>query len=266
MSNEVQTYVEQSVIFDDSKMAALVKFSELMAQATVTVPKHLHGKPGDCLAIAMQATQWGMNPFAVAQKTHLVNGTLGYESQLVNAVVCSSGAISGSFEYEYSGDGENVSCRVGAVLRGQSEIKWGPWLSARSVTTKNSPVWKTNPAQQLSYLQVKNWARLYCPAAILGVYSVDELEYSPPMIRDMGQAQVVPPEIDFDVIEAEIGDIDNIMTLGKYCAGWKAKIGECDALNTIRALYSERKKQIEAAASPTPPADQYASEGGDYVA
>jgi hypothetical protein len=37
----------------------------------------------------MQAAQWGMNPFAVAQKTHVVNGTLGYEAQLVNAVVSS---------------------------------------------------------------------------------------------------------------------------------------------------------------------------------
>ncbi|SPX63869.1 Uncharacterised protein [Leclercia adecarboxylata] len=37
------------------------------------------------MAIIMQAMQWGMNPYAVAQKTHLVNGVLGYEAQLVNA-------------------------------------------------------------------------------------------------------------------------------------------------------------------------------------
>jgi hypothetical protein len=41
----------------------------------------------------MQAAQWGMNPFAVAQKTHVVNGTLGYEAQLVNAVVSSSNLL-----------------------------------------------------------------------------------------------------------------------------------------------------------------------------
>ena len=44
------------------------------------------------------------------------------------------------------------------------------------MTTKNSPLWKTNPKQQLGYLQVKNWARLYCPGAILGVYTPDEFE------------------------------------------------------------------------------------------
>ena len=40
-----------------------------------------------------------MNPFAVAQKTHVVNGSLGYEAQLVNAVVQASGAIDGRFHY-----------------------------------------------------------------------------------------------------------------------------------------------------------------------
>ncbi|VFS64074.1 RecT family [Kluyvera cryocrescens] len=61
-----------------------------MADSKATVPAHLAGKPADCLAVTMQAAQWGMNPFAVAQKTHVVNGTLGYEAQLVNAVVSSS--------------------------------------------------------------------------------------------------------------------------------------------------------------------------------
>lgn len=32
-----------------------------------------------------------------------------------------------------------------------------------------------DPKQQLAYLAVKRWARLYCPDVILGVYSPDEL-------------------------------------------------------------------------------------------
>lgn len=179
----------QGLLADFEKVRAMQELANIMATAKVTVPQHLAGKAGDCLAVVMQAAQWKMNPFAVAQKTHVVNGTLGYEAQLVNAVVQSSGAISGHFHYEYQGEGANVSCRVGAVIRGDKEITWGEWLSASTVTTKNSPLWKTNPKQQLGYLQVKNWARIYCPGAILGVYSDDELEALPP--RDMGNAEVV---------------------------------------------------------------------------
>lgn len=156
-------------------MAKMTMLAEQMAGGRATVPKHLQGNVADCLAIVMQAMQWNMNHYAVGQKTHLVNGILGYEAQLVNAVIQNSGAIRGSFHYEFQGEGQNVRCRVGAVLRGEDEVTWGQWLSAASVQTKNSPLWKTNPAQQLGYLQVKNWGRAYCPGAILGVYSTDEL-------------------------------------------------------------------------------------------
>ena len=166
-------------------MEALYKFATVMADSKFTVPKHLQGNVGDCLAVAMQATLWGMHPFTVAQKTHQVGGTLGYEAQLVNAVVELSGAIVGGFEYEFKGSGPNVECRVGAIRRGRSEITWGEWLSAATVTTKNSPLWKTNPKQQMGYLQVKNWARLYAPGAILGVYTPDELEAIPARERDI---------------------------------------------------------------------------------
>jgi hypothetical protein len=30
--------------------------------------------------------------------------------------------------------------------------------------------------QQLAYLAVKRWARLYCPDVILGVYTADEVD------------------------------------------------------------------------------------------
>jgi len=166
-------------------MEALYKFATVMADSKFTVPKHLQGNVGDCLAVAMQATLWGMHPFTVAQKTHQVGGTLGYEAQLVNAVVELSGAIVGGFEYEFKGSGANIECRVGAIRRGRSEITWGEWLSAATVTTKNSPLWKTNPKQQMGYLQVKNWARLYAPGAILGVYTPDELEAIPARERDI---------------------------------------------------------------------------------
>lgn len=175
---EVQTSTA-NMLMNQQTMQSLYRFAETMAAGTVTVPKHLQKQPSDCLAVAMQAAQWGMNPFAVAQKTHLVNGTLGYEAQLVNAVLQSSGAIVGRFHYEYQGQGPQLSCRVGAIPKGETEVVWGEWLCISDVTTKNSPLWKTNPKQQLGYLQVKNWGRAYAPGAILGVYTPDELELIP---------------------------------------------------------------------------------------
>lgn len=178
-SNGSLAVSSSELIRNPSMMAQFNALAEVMASGRVTVPAHLQKSHGDCFAIVMQAAQWGMNPFSVAQKTHLVNGVLGYEAQLVNAVIQSSGAINGRFHYEYTGEGATLSCRVGAIIKGESEIVWGEWIASQSITTKNSPLWKTNPKQQIGYLQVKNWARLYCPGAILGVYSDDELQEIP---------------------------------------------------------------------------------------
>lgn len=169
-----------SIVTNDQHMANVMTLAKMMAESKVTIPKHLQGNVGDCAAIVMQAMNWGMDHNVVAQKTHLVNGVLGYEAQLVNSVVTATNSIKGRFHYEYkdeSGTGPNtqVSCRVGAILRGEEEITWGEWLNSSTVTTKNSPLWKTNVKQQMGYLQVKNWARLYTPSAIMGVYTPEEL-------------------------------------------------------------------------------------------
>lgn len=163
-------------LLDGDSMDKMLRLAKHMAESTISIPEHLRGKVGDCLAIVTQAMLWNMNPFAVAQKTHIVSGRLGYEAQLVIAVVMNSGAIRGSFRFDYRGEGDALECRVGAVLRGETEVTWGEWLRSAAVITKNSPLWKTNPRQQLGYLQAKNWSRLNVPGAILGVYSVDELE------------------------------------------------------------------------------------------
>jgi hypothetical protein len=173
------------LVLHADNMESMMRAAELMAAGRATVPKHLQNNPSDCMAVIMQAMQWNMNPFVVAQKTHLVNGTLGYEAQLVNAVVQSSGAITGRFHYEYQGEGRDLECRVGATIAGESAITWGEWLKLSAVTTQNSPLWKTNPRQQIGYLQVKNWTRAYTPGALLGVYTSDELIDSQPRERDI---------------------------------------------------------------------------------
>lgn len=180
-----------AMMMNGDMMTRVMAFADMMAKGVVTVPKHLRGKPADCLAVCLQAMRWNMDPYAVAMKTHLVNDNLGYEAQLVIAVVQNSGAIVGAFKYEHQGAGQDLMCRVGAVLRGEQSITWGPWLRNGDVTVRNSPLWKTNPAQQLGYRQAANWARLYCPGAILGVYTVGELEDMPAIAKDMGAAEVV---------------------------------------------------------------------------
>lgn len=199
MSNEMTlttqanaTVGTAAAIFSPEGMNQLVRFAELMSQSKATVPNHLMGKPADCLAVTMQAAQWGMNPFAVAQKTHVVNGTLGYEAQLVNAVVSSSNLLTTRLNYEWAGDWSKVNGKtdkspsltvtVSATIKGESEPR-SLTISMAQAGVRNSPLWEQDPRQQLAYLCVKRWARLHAPDVLLGVYTPDELEETRPRVE-----------------------------------------------------------------------------------
>ncbi len=156
-----------------------------MASGKTTVPAHLRGSVGDCMAIVIQAAQWNMNPFSVAQKTHLVNGVLGYEAQLVNAVIITRAPIVGRPQFVWEGDWSKwtgkgdksaaLAVTVSAQFIGDDQPT-ALRVSMAQAGVRNSPNWETDPKQQLAYLAIKRWARLYCPDVLLGVYSADELE------------------------------------------------------------------------------------------
>lgn len=216
-ASALHVHSSTEMLLNPAVMAQVESFAEKMAAGTIMIPKHLQNKPSDCLAVVMQAARWGMDPFAVAQKTHLVNGTLGYEAQLVNAVITSSKAIEGRFHFRYGGDnwsnkGAHKDCWVqcGAVLKGEEEIQWGEPLYTSTVTTKNSPLWSTAPRQQASYLATKYWARLYAPQVILGVYSSDELEPVRPV-----KERVINPVVntESEVLKATVApDVDGALS------------------------------------------------------
>lgn len=188
-----------AAIFSPEGMNQLVRFATLMADSKATIPQHLAGKPADCLAVTMQAAQWGMNPFAVAQKTHVVNGTLGYEAQLVNAVVSSSSLLATRLNYRWDGDwskangktdkSPHLTVTVSATLKGEVDPR-ELTISMAQAGVRNSPLWEQDPRQQLAYLCVKRWARLHAPDVLLGVYTPDELQETQPR----PERDITPPQ------------------------------------------------------------------------
>ncbi|NIG17478.1 recombinase RecT [Pantoea sp. Al-1710] len=212
-TNEADT---RAAIFSPTGLQKLQAFADVMAKGKATVPAHLAGSPADCMAVALQAAQWGMNPYAVAQKTHLINGVLGYEAQLVNAVITSMAPTKDRLHYDWFGPWEKVigkfiektsqkgnkyiapnwsmadeqgcGVRVWATLKGEDEPRVLELLLSQA-QVRNSTLWGSDPKQQLAYLGVKRWARLYCPDVILGVYTPDEFEPQQRAERDVTPAR-----------------------------------------------------------------------------
>lgn len=179
-----------ALVLNADSMTHMMDFAKTMAASKITIPKHLQGSQGDCFAVVMQAMQWGMNPFAVAQKTHLVNGVLGYEAQLVIAVINARAPIVGRLKFDWSGDWTTVKAgsedtklgvTVSALMIGDTEPTTLTLTMAQVGKVRNSPLWVADPKQQLAYLGAKRFSRLHFPDVILGVYTPDELAEREPI-------------------------------------------------------------------------------------
>ena len=206
------------LIIDPQAFHQMHQFAQVMAESRSMVPEHMRGNVGDCMAVTMQALQWGMNPFAVAQKTFNIKGVLGYEAQLINAVVTANAPITGRLQFNWFGNWEKIlgkfkempskfedkngkkstykvpdwnaadevglGVEVWATLKGEEEPRKLSILMSQAIT-RNSTLWTEDPKQQIAYLAIKRWARLYCPDVIMGVYSPDELRDRSVSVRDV---------------------------------------------------------------------------------
>lgn len=183
-----------------------VAIAEKMALAPV-IPEHLRGerdgqsfKPfdrhqvlGNCFLVANQALLWGLDPFTVAQQTSVVRGKLCYEGKLVAALIQRAlGPI--RLRYAYFGepgtDGFGIRITHPDDDSRAIEGTVGDWAT-RERGGGISAQWKgaSNQRRMLKYRGDREWARLWMPEVIMGVYGADEFDAD---VQDMRAARARP--------------------------------------------------------------------------
>jgi hypothetical protein len=131
-----------------------------------------------------------MSPFAVADKSYVVNDRLAYESQLIHAVIEARAPLQHRLDCTYEGEGPTRACVVtGEFTSGDVRDYRSPML--KDIKVKNSPLWVADPDQQLWYYASRAWARKWCPDVLMGIYSREELAENPDLGRE-GAGDVDP--------------------------------------------------------------------------
>jgi hypothetical protein len=163
----------------------IMQYAKMMAASDSAVPVHLRGKPGACLGIIDDSIRFGLNPYALARKSYFVNDQLAYEAQVFAAIVNARAPIKARPEIRFDGEGANRRCTVTATFHRGNAVR--EYVSPRigDIQPKHSPLWKSDPDQQLSYYSLRAFARRWCPEVILGVHDADEL-------REAAMADVTP--------------------------------------------------------------------------
>src|ERR1700730_760606 len=194
----------------------VMEFAKMLSISQGAVPKHLRGNPGACLGIVMQAIEWRMSPFAVANKSYVVNDRLAFEAQLIHAVAIQRAPIEGRIRFEFSGEGATRKCTASAKLAGQLKNGKGEledhWLSYTSpaigeIKVKNSPLWVSDPDQQLTYYSVRALCRRHFPDVLMGIFAPDEFD-GPARARDVTPKPTLGERLDALVIREPTPEIN----------------------------------------------------------
>ena len=105
-----------------ASIADLAKISDTLSRGEIAVPIHCRGKPGVCFALSMQALEWGLPIMSVINKSYVPrNGDrIGYESQLLHAVIEKNAPLIGRLRFEILGAGDDRRCKVWGTFKGRT--------------------------------------------------------------------------------------------------------------------------------------------------
>ena len=145
------------------------------------VPENYRNSPENCLIAIDIGNRMGMSPMMVMQNLYVVKGKPAWSGSFCAGVINGSGRFS-PLEYQMVGEPGKLNYGCRAVARRLSD---GVLCSGGLVTMQtaqdegwlNKPgsKWKTMPEQMLKYRTSVFFARTYCPEALMGLYTTDEM-------------------------------------------------------------------------------------------
>jgi len=191
-----------------TNMAEVFEFSKMMSSGRIGVPAFLVGNPGDCLRIVGIAARSGLDPFMLADDAHEVNKRMAFGAKAIHAIVQSSGILEGDLAVRFAGTGEALTATVTGKRRGGQTHTETYQLA--TIKVRNSPLWATQPRQQMGYYAIRAWCRLHASDALMGLVAREdaaidaiavEVPAAPAMTIDKVAAQLSAPAQDPDTGE-----------------------------------------------------------------
>ncbi len=175
-----------------------IEFSKLITQARNGIPRYLRNNAGDCLVITTQALRWKLEPVWCMQHSYIAKeeSLIAYDAAVHAAIVLSSGLIRGRPRYTYEGEGDERTCTVSVLLRGEDDpftytsppLKLCRPKRNERGEVKGSPLWDRDADHQLAYFCIRNWGRRHMPEILGGVYDRDEFDET-----TQEETDVIPP-------------------------------------------------------------------------
>lgn len=155
-----------------------LRVSDMLSKSSL-VPQNYQGKPQDCFIALEMANRLNTSPVFVMQNLYVVKGKPSWSGQACFAMINACGRFA-SVKLEYVGEEwtDSWGCRVTALRLSDGERVHGTTVTigmAKAEGWMTNPKWKNMPQQMLGYRAASFFARHYCPDALLGLQTYEEV-------------------------------------------------------------------------------------------
>lgn len=179
-----QTDIKTEVSNVITDMRSAYKLAEVMCQAQV-IPDAYKNKPADCMIAIDMANRMGVSPLMVMQSLYVVRGKPSWSGQACMSFIQSNPNFKDVMPVYIGEPGtDQRGCYIQAtkvsdntIIRGTcvtiAMAKAEGWTKPKKDTISK---WITMPELMLAYRASAFFARVYCPAVLMGVAVEGEIE------------------------------------------------------------------------------------------
>lgn len=156
-----------------------LRAAQMLSQSSL-VPQNYQGKPQDCFIAVEMAARMNTSPIFIMQNLYVVKGKPSWAGQACMAMINACGKFR-DVKHVYTGEKgtENRGCYVTATRISDGETVNGTEVTlalARAEGWLSNSKWKNMPEQMLGYRAASFFARMYCPEALMGLQTYEEVE------------------------------------------------------------------------------------------
>lgn len=168
-----------SVWTDKEQFNQLLRAADMLSKTTM-VPQSYQGKPQDCFLALEIAGRMGLSPLAVMQNMYMVKGKPSWAGQACMMLINSCGKFRDVRPVYTGAKGkDDRGCYIQAVRINDGEVVQGTEVTLKMAAAEGwatNSKWRNMPEQMLAYRAASFFARVYCPEALMGAQTVEEVE------------------------------------------------------------------------------------------
>lgn len=175
---------------DTKSFDQMARVAAMLAKSTI-VPQNYQGRPEDCFLAVEMAARMNTSPLMIMQNLYVVKGKPTWAGQACMAVINACGKFR-NVKHVYTGTKgtDSRGCYVTAVRISDGEKVDGTEVTMKMVKDEGwitNSKWKSMPEQMLGYRAASFFARMYCPEALLGLQTYEEVIDTEPQEKTTAQ-------------------------------------------------------------------------------